>query len=490
MRIYTILSLSFTIIEISITAGLGEFGLSVLNTCFLKNGTPGYWVAIFPIFGNIPAILSCLWMVFRSPGYKQNKALQKTLRSCLSMVVTWGFPTMTAAVSTLSGPDLIILDYFSFLLGCLSGLTLAICRLGSVEMAKRLILSLKKTEKHEMNRSGLGDVLIQETSVNDFFNHYTEGSAKDMILVLSLSLVQSQACSENFCFSYKKKKFWFNEKNFSALEGLVDLSKFSVKPNGIWEYEREFFEKIREKCRINSNDLIRSLCSPENFEILDKIDLGGRSGAFLFSTFDKKFFIKTVTRTERFFLLDLLPGYCKHILKHPESRLVRILGLFKIFNTKESLIIMENIFQSRCSTIYDLKGSTDNRLVDNPNPGAILKDQNFLNSGQNLRFSSSDHETFTQGLKNDCRFLNKFNIIDYSLIVGINPEVNSFSRYEISKDPTYLIGLIDFLQEYTLFKKLELAYKKLKGKTNTSVCSPSHYSSRFLLFIEKITLII
>ena len=490
MRTYTVLVLFLSSLEIAGTAILGEFGLSVLETCFLVNGSSGYWIAIVPLAINAPLIFAGILTVVRSKGYDKNKALKKTIRSCLSMVFTWGFPTITAAITTFSGSSIEILDYFSFLIGCSSGITLALCRLWSYEVLKRFCSNLSQSLKTgNQSTEEINDVLIQETSVNYFFNDITQLSTKDMIIILSLALIKSQECKENYCFSYKKHKFHFKLETYSILSPYVDISKQKLRENGIWEYEREFFRRIRQSCGISDEDLIHSLCCRKNFELLESFELGGKSGAFLFNTYDEKFFIKTVNRTERYLLLDILPAYCKHLTKHSGSKIVRILGLFKLTSTKESFIIMENIIRrSDKLKIYDLKGSTDNRYVDELlHPKAVLKDQNFINSEIKLEFTQKIHDEFLEDLTKDCKFLRKFNIIDYSMLLGIYQDHTKIQfRYIIQGKLQYAIGIIDFLQEYSLPKKLELLFKKIKGKSNTSVCSPGRYSSRFLSFISSI----
>ena len=67
-----------------------------------------------------------------------------------------------------------------------------------------------------------------------------------------------------------------------------------------------------------------------------------------------------------------------------------------------------------------------------------------------------------------------------------NPFIQAETRYSVNgtDESLYSFGIIDFLQYFSLEKKLELIYKRIKGKKNISVCSPSVYSSRFSSFIE------
>lgn len=94
----------------------------------------------------------------------------------------------------------------------------------------------------------------------------------------------------------------------------------------------------------------------------------GRSGSFFFFSHDRKFIIKTMNSKERKLLLDNLQAFNTHFLKHPDSLLARIYGVFTIKTSqiKEvSVLLMENTLQLenplalRC--IFDLKGSFVNR---------------------------------------------------------------------------------------------------------------------------------
>lgn len=490
IKIYSLLTILITSIEISLTSIFGTYGLSILQTCFLIDGSKGYWVAIATIFINAPIIIVFLLIIIRTKGYAKNKALQKTVWACYSMLFTWGIPTMTAAVHTIFGVKVLAIEYVSFVAGCTSGIILAATRLGSKEMIKRL-WKVRKSEKVSKNApiKGINDILIEESSVSFFFKDYTDNTIKDLLLLLSLALVVLKECEENYCFGYKKKKFYTTQEKYLKLTEYFDLSSFKLQNNGIWEYEREIFVSIRESCNISSQDLISSICSMSNFQKLDNYNTGGRSGAFIFNTFDEKLIIKTITRSEKFFLLDILPAYSKRVVKHKDSKLVRILGLFKILNSKQSFVVMENIIRIKESeAIFDLKGSTDNRYVESvAGSNTVLKDNNLIEMGVKVLVDHNQKNEFLNILDGDIKFFKKFNIIDYSLLIAFYKNKEKIeSRYYLEglDGNGYSLGIIDFLQEYTISKKFEVLFKRMKGQMNTSACSPGKYSRRFVEFLE------
>lgn len=74
--------------------------------------------------------------------------------------------------------------------------------------------------------------------------------------------------------------------------------------------------------------------------------------------------------------------------------------------------------------IYDLKGSQVARKVDTSDakPSTTLKDVNFFqnqNWEQEVRLSKEDKEAITAQLQADSKMMSELNIMDYSLLLGI-----------------------------------------------------------------------
>ncbi len=112
---------------------------------------------------------------------------------------------------------------------------------------------------------------------------------------------------------------------------------------------------------------------------------------------------------------------------------------------------------------------------------------------------------FLRQLSEDCKFLEAHQIMDYSMLLGIQ-KANDQKPGEDAQDPAFFIfhygipgevngkpngfkyyfGLIDILQVWTLRKKLE---GKLKGlifpKDQLSSVDPALYSSRFQAFLKQ-----
>ena len=99
------------------------------------------------------------------------------------------------------------------------------------------------------------------------------------------------------------------------------------------EYFPGKFSKMKRS--YTNADILESLISPYNYQKLVSLikEEGGRSEAFIFLTYDQRFLIKTISRTDRkYFLSTMLSKYIERMELFPESKLVRILGIFKVFS--------------------------------------------------------------------------------------------------------------------------------------------------------------
>jgi hypothetical protein len=515
-KIYLFLSLATTGLEVAAVGLLGTFGLSVLETCFIKSETPGNFVPFFVLCVNLPVIIGCNWVLLRSETSKKNKALKRMIFVILSQSVLFGMPLISTITQSISDQEWPVLYHVSLLFGSSSGFILAVFRFGSLEMVKRIFLALfgkKSKGPGEVSLKSLHNCLIEETSMSNFFSDLTDETVRDIILNLSMFLLSNSSSKETHSFSYSKKKFYYQANDYFKLLQYINISAIIIHKNGIWAYEDETFQLIRENCFVNKSQMLLSLCTEQNLEILSNRNDGGRSNSFIFVTHDQKFIVKTISKQERYFLLDLLPSYSKRVIFHSESRIVRILGLYKLVSSKLSFIVMENVVKSRqLATVFDLKGSLDDRFVDvTGRTSTVYKDLNFIQMNKEVILDMETRNSLLVAISEDVGFFKKFNIIDYSLLLAVYeappegssrylvyglefPEKSAGNEIDVGRGGSsfefgnsfYSVGIIDFLQEYTMKKRFELCCKRCKGKVNTSVSSPGVYSSRFMNFIRRV----
>lgn len=94
------------------------------------------------------------------------------------------------------------------------------------------------------------------------------------------------------------------------------------------------------------------------------------------------------------------------------------------------MILMENTLRLRVEDdlmrIYDLKGSRVARLVVSSKykPSTTLKDMNFFRnqSTQEVNLSKKDKKHLSDIIETDTQFLKDLNIMDYSMLLGVEKQ--------------------------------------------------------------------
>ncbi|XP_077004471.1 phosphatidylinositol 4-phosphate 5-kinase type-1 beta isoform X2 [Tamandua tetradactyla] len=303
------------------------------------------------------------------------------------------------------------------------------------------------------------------------------------------------------------------------------------------------FRYFRELFGIKPDDYLYSICS----EPLIELSNPGASGSLFFVTSDDEFIIKTVQHKEAEFLQKLLPGYYMNLNQNPRTLLPKFYGLYCMQSggINIRIVVMNNVLprSMRMHFTYDLKGSTYKRRAsrkerEKSNP--TFKDLDFLQDmHEGLYFDTETYNALMKTLQRDCRVLESFKIMDYSLLLGIHILDHSLKDKEedtsqnvpdakrpgmqkvlystamesiqgpgksgdgiITENPDTMggipakshkgeklllfMGIIDILQSYRLMKKLEHSWKALVYDGDTvSVHRPSFYADRFLKFMNS-----
>ena len=217
--------------------------------------------------------------------------------------------------------------------------------------------------------------------------------------------------------------------------------------------------------------------------------------------------------------------------------LVRFCGLYRLkvphIRKRTHFIVMRSVYSESefhpCHVVYDLKGSTHGRVTEDGSH--VKKDLDFieerLKKGRLINLGTeNDRNTFISALKNDVVWLQKNNIMDYSLLVGIHDrnkpmvphkvlniksgrfedlDLNQVARKEFSRprkstlsrfsvidaeevNETYYIAIIDILQPYNAKKKAENFVKSmyLDGECISAIPAKD-YGDRFFDFILRST---
>ncbi|KAI0523274.1 hypothetical protein KFK09_005669 [Dendrobium nobile] len=249
-------------------------------------------------------------------------------------------------------------------------------------------------------------------------------------------------------------------------------------------YYAKHFDSLRKTCCPSELDFIRSLSRCKKWGAQ-----GGKSNVFFAKSLDDRFIVKQVTKTELESFIKFAPEYFKYLSESiatgSPTCLAKILGIYQVIvkqvkGGKESrmdVLVMENLLFGRNITkLYDLKGSSRSRYNPDCNGNnKVLLDQNLIEAMPTspIFVGNKAKRLLERAVWNDTSFLASIDVMDYSLLVGVDED-----NHEL------ILGIIDFMRQYTWDKHLETWVKAsgiLGGPKNVSptVISPEQYKKRF-----------
>ncbi|CDS01455.1 hypothetical protein [Sporisorium scitamineum] len=204
---------------------------------------------------------------------------------------------------------------------------------------------------------------------------------------------------------------------------LTPTAKYDFK---FKDYAPWVFRELREHFHLDAADYLLSLTSKY---ILSELGSPGKSGSFFYFSRDYRFIIKTIRHTEHKFLLRILKDYHEHVKANPHTLLSRFYGLHRVklpHGRKIHFVIMNNLFPPHrdIHETYDLKGSSIGREYPEEKAaaksGAVLKDLNWLKRGREIELGPEKRALFEAQLRSDVALLQRLNIMDYSLLIGLH----------------------------------------------------------------------
>ncbi|XP_026440763.1 1-phosphatidylinositol-3-phosphate 5-kinase FAB1B-like isoform X2 [Papaver somniferum] len=271
-----------------------------------------------------------------------------------------------------------------------------------------------------------------------------------------------------------------DSKSLHATVSFTDYSPQGKVKYTVTCYYSSRFEALRRMCCPSELDFIRSLSRCKKW---------GKSNVFFTKSLDDRFIIKQVTKTELEYFLQFAPEYFKYLTESIDTRiptcLSKILGIYQVTSKHQNggkdarmdVFVMENLLFGRNLTrLYDLKGSTQSRYnADASESNKVLLDQNLIEEMPTspIFVGNKAKRLLERAVWNDTSFLASINVMDYSLLVGMDEE-----KQEL------VVGIIDFMRQYTWDKHLETWVKTLSifgGAKNSTptVISPKQYMKRF-----------
>ncbi|XP_042503075.1 putative 1-phosphatidylinositol-3-phosphate 5-kinase FAB1D isoform X2 [Macadamia integrifolia] len=248
------------------------------------------------------------------------------------------------------------------------------------------------------------------------------------------------------------------------------------------------FRALRRRCCPCELDYIASLSRCKNWDAK-----GGKSKSFFTKTLDDRFIVKQIKKTEFDSFLKFAPDYFKYMNQSfstgSQTCLAKTLGIYQVIirqpksgkELKYDLMVMENLtFGRNITRLYDLKGALHSRHTpDADAPGNVLLDQNFVDdmNMSPLYVSGETKHLLQRAIWNDTSFLTSINVMDYSLLVGVDTEHREL-----------VCGIIDYLRQYTWDKHLETWVKSslvVPKNVTPTVISPKDYKKRFRKFMSE-----
>lgn len=291
----------------------------------------------------------------------------------------------------------------------------------------------------------------------------SRANSMDRTAVASLSLLQMEENDSSGLYNEKKRvatTVYNGEYRYYEKLGFTD-------------YAPKIFQNIREVCGIDNFMYEQSFADT----LLERAS-EGKSGMLFYFTSDRKYLVKTMTKWEHSFLLNVLPLYHQYILKQPNSLLCRFLGCHSmqlpVGWNKMFFVVMENVFpDGPVDERYDLKGifhqsnlryqeervptprwnsrrqqrysgsgkddeevhedieealAAELRYLNNENQpllrrgssrSSLRHDNDFVSRRASLCVNSATRANLLAQVTSDCGFLQELGIMDYSCLLGI-----------------------------------------------------------------------
>uniref|UniRef100_A0A2P2MEB2 1-phosphatidylinositol-3-phosphate 5-kinase n=1 Tax=Rhizophora mucronata TaxID=61149 RepID=A0A2P2MEB2_RHIMU len=347
------------------------------------------------------------------------------------------------------------------------------------------------------NEEGKQDSIISSMS--------TDGTHLLTRVPTNISPYWSSNGSSDLDSLYSTLRVSSEESSFSSfdglnlLESLVPPENFSpevclgvAKSLGRGKYSvvclyAKQFRDLRSQCCQSELDYIASLSRCRNWDAK-----GGKSKSFFAKTLDDRFIIKEIKKTEFESFVKFAPHYFKYMSESFElgnqTCLAKVFGIYQVIirpaksgkEMRHDLMVMENLtFGWNITRQYDLKGALHARFNSATNASdEVLLDQNFVNdmNSSPLYVSNKAKRLFERAVWNDTTFLNSINVMDYSLLVGVD-----------TTQRVLVCGIIDYLRQYTWDKQLETWVKSslvVPKNVLPTIISPREYKKRFRKFMS------
>jgi 1-phosphatidylinositol-4-phosphate 5-kinase len=248
----------------------------------------------------------------------------------------------------------------------------------------------------------------------------------------------------------------------------------------------------------------------------------GKSGALFATSLSRRFMLKTIKPKEKDTLLAFLPTYLDYAMANPNSLIMRLVGFYDVtigFSTVHVLVfgnVLHRAPNGNVGELFDLKGRK-------PKPTHITGDSHGMTISDNTLGSRKFNVEPELGRKlisqlvRDVKFLASRNLMDYSLLVGVNrvgasavehgvissegeescasaraSPVGSVFQHGVksasASSEIYYFGIIDCLTDYSKRKKIAHCCKtcfRFRAEFLSTIPAPE-FAERFLGLMNRV----
>ena len=302
-----------------------------------------------------------------------------------------------------------------------------------------------------------------------------------------------------------------------------------IAETAVSAYADASFSRVRQ-----ADGVLGDFLAPASAFDFSKLAKGdGKGGNLMGFTPDKRFIVKEMSGDDHASLLKIAGAYVDHVLDPAGSLLCHFYAHFAYEG--KNYVVMNNLLTDPPDTYtaqYDLKGCADDKTLlrdglriksvhkrfYNPkmwfgkvawSEGRRVYHKNkVLARTDEFHVTGPQHVSFVRMIERDCAFLAGHNLMDYSLLVGVQSKpiteaqgnaniaaeqvedmvggprfmpslsVAPGGLAEAGREAQYLsVGIIDFLQDWNIKKKIARKFKVLER--NKATIPPPRYGARF-----------
>jgi len=208
-------------------------------------------------------------------------------------------------------------------------------------------------------------------------------------------------------------------------------NSFTVK-----DFYPKIFSALRNNWGVDSESYLHSWSNSQSHLIQFG---GGKSGAFFLYSHDRRYILKSVSKSDSKQLRRIIWHYFMYVQRNRSSLLSKPYGHHKITWKKRGslikktiyVVIFSNVFyhvpNESLLEIYDLKGSRvgrENLLETSYDPSHPIanKDLDFLKRKRRLFVAKSTKKKLFKQIKSDSDWLASQQLMDYSILIGCLPK--------------------------------------------------------------------